>query len=312
MSGERGATVKLRKLGEGVYLAPGSPNTVIAVSGEEVLVVDPGIGEGRGDALAAAIKGLAGGDAGIHIALTHGHTDHLAEAPRLASGFESTRIHAPRFCVGLVEDTRLRRSLVYGGLVSGGLASMPMVSLRVDEPFEPGARLSLGSKAIGVPGHTPGSSVIVFEEAGVAAVGDAVLGERVLARFGIPFASDLRSWTESLGAILELVEAGYTIVPGHGPVARGGRARGLLEANRRASERVYAYVLRILRDHGPISLDRLAYMATRDLGEAEATPRQVLLNRTALSSVLAWLEEEGKVEAVVTDEGPAWRARGIL
>jgi glyoxylase-like metal-dependent hydrolase (beta-lactamase superfamily II) len=125
----------------------------------------------------------------------------------------------------------------------------------------------------------------------------------------VPFAADLRGWVESLRRLRELAEQGYTVVPGHGPVARGNRAAAMIDANIAAVERVKNYVLEKLRSSGGIGLDKLAYLATVELGSAEATPRQVLLNRTALASVLAWLEEEGLAEPTVGPEGPIWRPR---
>ena len=300
---------RLRKLGGRLHLLQGSPNTVIAVDVGRVVVVDPGIGDGRDGAVVEAVRGLVGGPVGeAYVVLTHGHTDHLAAAPGVVEAL-GARVYAPRLCLGLVESTVLRRLAVYGGTVSEALAAMPMVSLRVDEAYIGGAALPLGARALALPGHTPGSSAVVFEEDKVVAAGDAVLGERVLARFGVPFAADLRGWAESLERLRELAEAGYTLVPGHGPVTRGKRAVSMIEANIAAAERVKSYVLEKLRERGALTLDRLAYMATVELGSAEPSPRQVLLNRTALASVLAWLEEEGKAEPVITEEGPVWRPR---
>jgi glyoxylase-like metal-dependent hydrolase (beta-lactamase superfamily II) len=301
--------LRVRRLGGRLHLVQGSPNTVVAVDEGRVLVVDPGIGEGRGRGLAEALRGIVGGEIGeLGIVLTHGHTDHLAAAPGLLKAVGGGWVAAPRLCVGLVESTELRRLAVYGGMVSPGLAAMPMVSLRVSRVLEPGEGLPLGARVLALPGHTPGSSAVVFEEEKLVAAGDAVLGERVLARFGVPFAADLKGWAESLRRLRELAEEGYTIVPGHGPVARGRRAVAMVDANLAAVERVRSYVLEKIREK-PMSLDRLAQLATTELGSAEPTPRQVLLNRTALASVLAWLEEEGLAEPVASDEGPAWRAR---
>ena len=59
------------------------------------------------------------------------------------------------------------------------------------------------------------------------------------------------------------------------------------------------------RSHGRslVPRTRLAYLATVSLGSAEPTPRQLLLNRTTLASVLAWLEREGLVEPGVAEKG---------
>lgn len=51
--------------------------------------------------------------------------------------------------------------------------------------------------------------------------------------------------------------------------------------------RVYEFVLSKIRDEEALILDRLAYLATVELGSAEPSPRQLLLNKTTLASVLA-------------------------
>ncbi|BES82796.1 MBL fold metallo-hydrolase [Pyrodictium abyssi] len=291
----------LRRIAGRVYLLPGSPNTVIVADSGRAVVVDPGIGEDRSTRILRALEELGLGLEAL--VLTHGHSDHLAAA----AGLEAP-VYAPRLCLGLVESSVLRRLAVYGGLVSEQLASMPLAEVKVDKPVEPGGSLPGGLRALALPGHTPGHMGVVDDESMVVAAGDAVLGERVLARFGVPFAADLEEWARSLEKLRELAEEGYTLVPGHGPVARGRRAVSMVDANLAAVERVRGFVLEKLREK-PVTLDRLAYLATVSLGSAEPTPRQLLLNRTALASVLAWLEREGLAEPVAAGEGVAWRAR---
>ena len=291
----------LKKLSDRVYVLTGSPNTLIILSGgDEALVVDPGIGEGRGEAIRGALEKLGAGRASV--VLTHGHSDHLAAAEGLGG------VTASRLCVTLVESSVARRALVYGGLVSESFAAMPLVELRVDRVVEPGEKITGPVSTIALPGHTPGHMGVVDEESLVLAAGDAILGERVLERYAVPFASDIRGWFESLSRIEELARAGYTIVPGHGPIVSGERALQMIEANRSAVERVRRWVLETLEAR-ELTLEALAYRATVELSKARVTPRQVYLNRTSLASLLAWLEEENLVEPVVTEEGVAWRRR---
>ena len=296
---------KPRRLGEHTWLVPGSPNTVIVDLGGRVVVIDPGIGADRDKVIMEALKSLGLGL--TDIVLTHGHTDHLAAAPGLLG--PDTRVYAHRLCLALVESVKARFNAVYGGVVSEALAAMPPVALRVTNTFGWGEEVLPGIRSLDLHGHTHGHSGIVVGDDQVVAAGDAVLGEKVLARFGIPFAADLREWRESLARLRELAEAGYKVVPGHGPVAEAKRAVAMIDANIHAVERVREYVLRTIREHSPLTLDKLAYLATQELSAAEPSPRQLLLNRTALVSVVAWLEEEGLVEPLATENGVAWRAR---
>ncbi len=287
----------MKRLGDRTVLVTGSPNTLVISDGDGgVLVVDPGIGEGRGRLIAEAAGGRR-----VEVVLTHGHTDHLAAARELGARV----VAAHRLCIPLVESSVARRALVYGGLVSAKTAAMPMVELRVHRVLEWGERIADGVYAVGLPGHTPGHTGVLVEDDAVLAAGDAVVGERVLQRYGIPFALDARMWVESISAIERLVEKGYTLVPGHGPIVRGERALQMLEANRSAVRRARELLLEMLKE--PLTREEAAYRLTVQLTRSEPGPRQLLLNSVIVSSLLAWLEEEGLVEPVATEHGVAWR-----
>ncbi|MET1101870.1 MAG: MBL fold metallo-hydrolase [Pyrodictiaceae archaeon] len=298
----------LSRLSENLYLLPGSPNTVIAVDeiANRAVIVDPGIGEDRAEAIMLSVSKLGFSEAAI--ILTHAHTDHLAAAVGLVQKGWGP-LYAPRLCITLVEDTVARRALVFGGLVSKSLASLPMQRLRVDYYFVDGNPLPGGFKAISLPGHSPGHSGLLSSEDGVAIVGDAVLGEKVLEKYGIPFGIDLRVMLDTIESRLrELVEEGYRLVLGHGPIVEGRRAQALLEANAKAIKRAREVLLELLR-RKPVTVEKASLILTKELSSAELTPRQILLNKTAVQSILAWLEEDGLVEPVVGDEGVIWRAR---
>ncbi len=297
-----------RRVRGSTFVVSGSPNTVVVVRDSVGVVVDPGIGSRRASDIVAALRGLGVGDL-AYVFLTHGHTDHIAAVPGVVEAYSGVRVVSSRYCSVLAEDTVSRRVLVYGGLVSEKLASMPMVSVNVDVFVRPGESFFDGLRVVGLNGHTPGHVGLVVEDDWVVVAGDAILGEKVLERFGVPFAVDLRAWLSSLGTIKAYAEQGYAIVPGHGPIVREKRAVQLVEANLKAGMRVYEFVLSKIRDKSTLTLDKLAYLATVELGSTEPSPRQLLLNKTALASVLAWLEEDGLVEPIVTSEGVSWRAR---
>ncbi len=288
--------MEARRLGDRLYLVPGSPNTLVYLGSVEPVYVDPGIGEGRGEWLASRYgRGL--------VLLTHGHTDHLAEAPRVARV-----VAAHRLCVGLAESWALRASLVYGGLVSRGYAAMPPVEVRVHWVLDWGERILDAVYAIRLDGHTPGHTGYVFEDEGVVAVGDALVGERVVERYGLPYALDARRWLETLEAIRRLGERGYTVIPGHGPVLRGEKLEKTIEANRKAVEEAKRLVLEAVAEK-PRTLDELALLVTQRLASIKPTPRNLSLNRVTVSSILAWLHEEGLVEPRVGGRGVEWAAK---
>ncbi len=296
---------RLRKLGERTWILPGSPNTTIVESDEGFIVIDPGIGGNRDRIIENSIKELQGEISAI--VLTHGHTDHLAVAQELIKGSKK-RIFAHRLCVGLIESLELRFNVVYGGVVGKRFASMPSVILKVTDFIEWNEEIYPGIRAIDLHGHTPGHTGFAIEDDEILVAADSILGEKVLRRFGIPFASDLRSWINSLEKLREYVEDGYKVVPGHGPIAEKKRAIAMIEKNIFTVKKVYDYVYDIISKKGPIDLERLAVLATKELSEAQLSPRQIYLNRTALASVIGWLQEERKIEAIVNDERVMFKA----
>lgn len=95
-----------------------------------------------------------------------------------------------------------------------------MISVSVDVFVRPGESFFDDLRVVWLNGHTPGHVGLVVEYDRVVAAGDAILGEKVLEKFGVPFAIDLRACLSSLETLKEYAEQGYTIVPGHGPIAR--------------------------------------------------------------------------------------------
>ncbi len=294
----------LQRLAPNTYLLPGSPATLIRIVPEtgRATVVDPGSGAGRAEEVRAAVREL-GADPGP-ILLTHGHSDHVAAAAEL--GWRP--VYAPRHCVAFVESFWARRLLAYGGVVAGRYARHGPAELKVDYWVADGNPVP-GFRAVSLPGHTPGHTGYISEEEGVAYVGDAVFGERVLEAYGIPFAYDLRVFASTIeGRLAKLVDEGYKIVPSHGPVAEGGRARAMLERNLKRISEARELVLAMLSER-PMTLDEIVHKLTSALARGAQDVRNLLLNRLPVMSLLAWLEEEGKVQPAVSPEGVVWRLK---
>ncbi len=295
---------KPRRLGEASWLLPGSPNTIVVSEGDEAWIIDPGIGDGRDEYIKAFLK-----EKGLvlkGVLLTHGHTDHIAVTPRILSG--ETKVCAHKLCLGLIESLDLRFNLVYGGVVSKGFASMPPVTLKLTDVLSWGQKVNDVIETIDLHGHTPGHTGFIVKDGNVVVAGDSILGERVLERFGLPFASDIKSWYENLDKLKELANEGYIVIPGHGPVAEGKRAISMIDKNISAVEKAYKYVYYILKEKGGLTAEKLSVIVTENLSKATLTPRQAFLNRTTLISLLKWLEEDGKVKASVGKEGVFWKA----
>ena len=296
---------QLRRLRGNTYLLPGSPNTLLRLVEEtgRVSVVDPGAASERAREVEEAV-GEVGGKPGP-ILLTHGHSDHVVTAKAL--GWRP--VYAPRYCIAFVESLWARRLSAYGGLVALKHVAHEPAEIHVDYWVADGNPVP-GFRAVWLPGHTPGHTGYLAEEDGVAYVGDAVFGERVLERFGVPFAYDLKRFVETIEEkLMSLVDEGYAIVPSHGPVAEKGRARSMLEANAKRVYELKELVLDILSEK-PMTLDQLVYEVTvRTARQEEPGPRSLLLNRLPVMSLLAWLEEEERIEAAVSSTGVVWKVK---
>ncbi len=298
--------MELRKVSRNIYVLPGSPNTTIKLLdiGGRAVVVDPGSGDDRVEAIMSMIERLNTQPGPILI--THGHGDHIEVLPDLVEqGFGP--VYASRHCLPAIENTSLRQVLVYGSKVPSTIPLHKPIIVRVNYWFTNGPVPGFTAKMIG--GHSPGHAIFIDDENSVVVAGDALFGERVLETYGVPFATDLRKYVENLETILrDYAKQGYTIIPGHGPIVRGNRALELVEANINAAKRVIEKVLEAL-NAGEKTMDEIVVYVTETLTRTELTPRQLLLNRTTIASALAWLAEDGKVEFTSTRRGIVWKRK---
>jgi glyoxylase-like metal-dependent hydrolase (beta-lactamase superfamily II) len=296
--------VELRQLGPNTYLLPGSPATLLKLVPEtnRVTVVDPGTGSNRASEIAEAVAKLEGKPGPI--LLTHGHSDHLAAAAQL----DWHPVYAPKYCLAFVESFWARRLLAYGGLVAKHYSPHGVVEVKVDYWVTDGNPVP-GFRAVALPGHTPGHTGYVSEEEGIIYVGDAVFGEKVLEAYGIPFAYDLKAFAETIeNKLMRFVDEGYRIVPSHGPVVEGGRARAMLEQNLRRIYEARDLILNMISEK-PMTLDKLVQEISTALARSQQSVRNLFLNRLPVMSLLAWLEEEGKIQPVTSSEGVVWRLK---
>lgn len=151
------------------------------------------------------------------IILTHAHYDHIAGVDALEAAIGRRRLllhHAEHaFC----SDPRLNLS-VY--------REEPILCRAPDEAIEEGATLRLGDtswRALHVPGHSPGSVMLVEDRLKVALVGDLVFAGSI-GRVDFP-TSDPRAMEASLGRLLAEVADDVRLLPGHGPTTTLGEER---------------------------------------------------------------------------------------
>jgi quinoprotein relay system zinc metallohydrolase 1 len=187
-------------------------NTGFIVTPAGVVVIDTGPSAGYGQAMRQAIRAVTPKPV-VKVIITHAHPDHFlgsqafTEAP-IVSG------------AGTVEMIR-----AHGAELAGNLYTLVGDAMRGTEPVVPQVTDSTGETIGGhelqylhLSGHT-GDDMAVFDRTtGVLFTGDLVFFRRALT---VPNA-DLPQWRKSLAVLAALPYR--QMVPGHGPIPRGGEA----------------------------------------------------------------------------------------
>lgn len=169
-------------------------NAFVVMDGGQTLVVDSGTPDPFNDTrLMRALWGLGVEPADVTVFFTHAHLDHMGLADELAlAGSElvvgaGVRDDMARFADPAWRDEMVSRLAAagFGETEPAELADtifshtrdlaregVPFRVLAPDEPVRVGR---WAFEVVGVPGHTPGNTVLWLPERGVAFLGDAVL-----------------------------------------------------------------------------------------------------------------------------------------
>ncbi|ASJ04661.1 MBL fold metallo-hydrolase [Thermococcus barossii] len=285
----------LRKLGDSVYLYPGSPSTLVRVSDGKAVLVDPGHGSGRHKDLRREVRKL-----GLEIyaqLATHGHADHIAVAPKI-----DAPLFMHRFEFSIAESPLNRELLTFGSKAPEGFLVFQFPEeVKVHAVFEWGDE-PFGLRAIKLNGHSPGMTGFLDEENGLIYAGDAFFGERVIEAVGLPYLVDPELFKASIKELQNYAEKGFLLIPSHGKAVEGEEALELLSFNMKRVEEVEGLILELPKE--PMSLDELAFRIMVHYG-VEPTPQKLALNLVPLRAFIATLYNEGKVEARV-ERGLKW------
>jgi glyoxylase-like metal-dependent hydrolase (beta-lactamase superfamily II) len=210
-----------------------SNNIYIVESGDELVVVDPGMPSdirrlvGRIKRLGRSPKEVTG------IVLTHFHVDHSGSA-RALKEMSGARVYAHIADVPYLHDEESIPSVCRAGVQGRALMIFPRTvekysrvpSVEVDVPFEGGDVLPAlgGLEAYDAPGHTPGSACLLWKDRAVLFTGDAI--QNLYFRLTLPepgFCWDMEMAGRSAAAVVDtLAETDYRVIcAGHGPIVRG-------------------------------------------------------------------------------------------
>jgi glyoxylase-like metal-dependent hydrolase (beta-lactamase superfamily II) len=194
-------------------------------TGGMCVLVDPG---GDGDAIAARLGRLLLAPA--YIVLTHAHFDHIAALPDIAAAYPDAQIavhRAEASKLGLGCRELHRRDFAAAGAASYVDAffssftnrgmEMPDASVLLDEgdtlgPF----------RVLHLPGHSPGSIGLLWEEEKVLVSGDTLF-RAGMGRTDLP-GGDGKLLDASLERLFKL-DGDTRVYPGHGETTTIGRER---------------------------------------------------------------------------------------
>lgn len=281
----------LEKLGENLYLYPGSPSTMVKVE-ENVVIIDPGNGSKRHKELRRELRKI---NLEIDYMLsTHGHADHIAIAPKLG---KPLFIH--RYEFSIAESPLNRELLTFGSKAPKGfLVYQFPQEVKVHGIFEWGDVL-FGLKTIELPGHSPGMTGFLDEENGVLYAGDSFFGERVIQSVGLPYLIEPELFKESIRKLMSYAEEGILLIPSHGRAVKGEDALKLLELNLQRAEEGERRILELLRE--PKSVSELSYALAKEFG-AKITPQILALNQVPIRAIVAELYNRNLIEAVIEND----------
>jgi glyoxylase-like metal-dependent hydrolase (beta-lactamase superfamily II) len=182
----------------------------VVVGTEGVLVVDTGSTPREGEQLRREVAELTGRPV-THIALTHGHFDHVLGT----SAFPGARVYAR---AALDDAAELRADAVRYGVAPEEAARAVAALVRPDHPVADACEVDLGERAVLLahpgPGHTGQDLVVVVP--GTPAV---VFCGDLVEESGEPQAgpdAEPKEWPATLDRLLELGGETAVYVPGHG------------------------------------------------------------------------------------------------
>jgi glyoxylase-like metal-dependent hydrolase (beta-lactamase superfamily II) len=200
--------------------------------GTEAVLIDTGIA-GQGEAIAGALSdwGL-GREALTHVLLTHWHPDHVGSAAELAS-WPNAQVWAHRIDAPIIRGdsqgtfaslthTEQQFYAQIAGSIPGAEPARIDRELGDDEHLD-----ELGARVIYTPGHTDGSVIFLFEEAGVLFTGDVATQQQGQIVLG-PFDNDRPTARQSFRKLADInVDA---VCFGHGQPLVGDETNKLKAA----------------------------------------------------------------------------------
>ena len=266
--------IRTQQLGDGLHVlfGPGAGNMLVSIGESGVLMVDDGV-PNIVEAYQATIAGLGGGSVDFVIN-THGHFDHA----------DGNKVLGPAG-TNIVAHANARLMVMRDNVINLGTGNT------FDQPaHEPEAwpvltyqdtmQMHFNGERIVLlhpgPGHTNGDTAVIFADRNLVHMGDVFISG------GYPFVDaenggSLIGIVEIVERVLDELEPGATVVPGHGMVTDYAALVDYAAMLRTIYQRISALV-----EDGATLEQVIAANPTAEWDEAKGSPAG-LLNRTYAS-----------------------------
>ncbi len=280
------------------HLQSGANMGVLADSDGRALLIDTGLDEDAGRRIKNALAKLNLTLAAV--ILTHGHSDHFGGTDYLRRNLAPFPVYAPPIEAAFITYSSLESIMLSAGALPfdqlvGKFTKAP--ACKVDHEVALGeVRLAgFGVEIIPLAGHSP--NMIGVRAGNVLFCADALLPLATLQKYPIPFTVHIGKALAVLDRLLECVDQGVILAPGHGVHLAAGEAKVVIAANRETLLRIVTAVENRLREP-PADEGTLTQTVCQKLGDPLASAVGYSLARTTIQAALVYLYESGRVRVI--------------
>jgi len=294
--------MKLIEITAGAYYLSGATNLgVVATPGGGAVLIDTGQDKDQAKRLLKACE--AAGLTPRAIINTHGHADHFGSNEYVVRK-TGVPTYAPPFEEAFITYPYLEPFYLFSGarpiapLQTKWLLGGPS---RVEQIIEGGTLEveGLAFQVLSFPGHAHGQVALGWGE--VLYCADALFGGDVLARYGLPYATDVGAQIQSIKRLQATKFKHY--LPGHGPLTDD--IRPLCVANLDAIERGLEAVLQATSSTSETT--KVVTKASQALGIVMINIPQYYLFKSIIKAYLSYLVEEGQVVFTLEENRLLWQ-----
>ena len=230
---------------------------------------------------------------------THSHADHTG-GNALLQERTGCKIYIPAFEQVFTKYPVLEPTMLYGGFAPADLHNKFLVAKESRaEALTPDV-LPAGFELIPLPGHSYDMAAIRTPD-DVLFLGDCLSSERVLEKYQISFAYDIKAYLESLEKVKTLKASLF--IPAHADACT--EIADLCDINIAKSYEIAGRITAFCADAK--SFEEILQKLFADYALTMTFQQYALVGFT-VRSYIAWLRNEGKLEPIISDNRLLWHA----